>query len=99
VPATTTLEIPADHPALPGHFPGNPIVPGVVLLDAALAQIEAALGLDLRQYQLASAKFLAIVRPGERLAIDCEALANRSVRFTIRSAEQPVASGLLAANP
>jgi 3-hydroxymyristoyl/3-hydroxydecanoyl-(acyl carrier protein) dehydratase len=99
VPGTATLEIPADHPALPGHFPGNPIVPGVVLLDAALAAIEAALGLDLRQYQLASAKFLAIVRPGERLAIDYEALANRSVRFTIRSTEQAVASGLLAANP
>lgn len=99
MPDTATLEIPADHPALPGHFPGNPIVPGVVLLDAALAQIETALRLDLREYQLASAKFLAIVRPGERLAIEYEALANRSVRFTIRNAEQAVASGVLAANP
>ena len=26
----------ADHPALPGHFPGRPIVPGVLLLDAVL---------------------------------------------------------------
>lgn len=97
MPGTVTLEIPADHPALPGHFPGNPIVPGVVLLDAALAEIEAALGLDLRQYQLAAAKFLAIVRPGERLEIEYEALADRSVRFTIRGAERAVASGLLAA--
>ncbi len=28
-----------DHSALPGHFPGNPVVPGVVLLDEAFALI------------------------------------------------------------
>ncbi len=27
----------ADHPAMPGHFPGNPIVPGALLLDRAAA--------------------------------------------------------------
>jgi 3-hydroxyacyl-[acyl-carrier-protein] dehydratase len=29
----------ATHPALPGHFPGHPIVPGVVLLDHVLAAL------------------------------------------------------------
>lgn len=38
----TALRIGADHPCLPGHFPGRPVVPGVVLLDrvAALAERE-----------------------------------------------------------
>ncbi len=35
--ASTTLLIPADHPALPGHFPGQPLVPGALLLDVLLA--------------------------------------------------------------
>jgi 3-hydroxyacyl-[acyl-carrier-protein] dehydratase len=31
--------ISADHPSLPGHFPGTPIVPGVVILDEILAAL------------------------------------------------------------
>ena len=40
------IEIPAAHPAFPGHFPGMPILPGVVLLDEALHAIAAARGAD-----------------------------------------------------
>jgi len=36
------LQIPSDHPAYAGHFPGQPILPGVVLLDAAQRLIESA---------------------------------------------------------
>jgi len=32
--------IPASHPSLPGHFPGNPVVPGVVILDEILQALE-----------------------------------------------------------
>jgi 3-hydroxyacyl-[acyl-carrier-protein] dehydratase len=31
--------ISADHPSLPGHFPGTPLVPGVVILDEVLAAL------------------------------------------------------------
>tara|TARA_R100001143_G_scaffold56064_1_gene52470 strand:+ start:4979 stop:6559 length:1581 start_codon:yes stop_codon:yes gene_type:complete len=39
--STMRFSVPADHPALPGHFPGNPIVPGVVTLDHVLDVINA----------------------------------------------------------
>ena len=33
------FSIPADHPSLPGHFPGQPIVPGVVVLERVLEAV------------------------------------------------------------
>lgn len=33
-----------DHPSLAGHFPGRPIVPGVVLLERVLEAIERTQG-------------------------------------------------------
>jgi 3-hydroxyacyl-[acyl-carrier-protein] dehydratase len=64
------FSVPADHPALPGHFPGHPVVPGVVLLDHALGLIRAAVA-DVKVPPLTSAKFLAVVLPGQMVAVHC----------------------------
>ncbi|KWK69818.1 beta-hydroxyacyl-ACP dehydratase [Burkholderia ubonensis] len=91
--------IPADHPALPGHFPGHPIVPGVVLLDHAITAIGAALKRPLHAWRLGSAKFLSPAAPGEPLDLAFDAAASGAIRFTVRAGRRDVASGVLSAPP
>lgn len=83
--------VPCDHPAFDGHFPGRPILPGVVLLAEALAALEPASGWSIR-----SAKFTSPVAPGTTLAIVHELDDAGGARFEIRAADRLVASGTLA---
>jgi 3-hydroxyacyl-[acyl-carrier-protein] dehydratase len=92
---STTLTIAAQHPAFSGHFPGAPILPGVVLLDETLRALQRASNLPEQGWQVATAKFLQPVRPGETLTLEHEQLANGSIRFAIHSAGRPVANGTL----
>ena len=52
----------ADHPSLPGHLPGRPIVPGVVLLDEVAALVAPE---GWRAAGFPSVRFLRPVRPGD----------------------------------
>jgi 3-hydroxyacyl-[acyl-carrier-protein] dehydratase len=54
-----------DHPALPGHFPGRPIVPGVVLLDRVVELIAAGK----RPVGLPAVKFMQPVLPGDEVEV------------------------------
>jgi 3-hydroxymyristoyl/3-hydroxydecanoyl-(acyl carrier protein) dehydratase len=91
----TTVSISPEHPALAGHFPGAPILPGVLLLDELLRALELESCHEATAWRIGSAKFLKPVRPGETLTLEHERLANGSVRFSVTSAGAPVAHGLL----
>jgi 3-hydroxyacyl-[acyl-carrier-protein] dehydratase len=58
-----------DHPTAAGHFPGNPIIPGALLLDEVLLAIAEAEGRTVGACVIRSAKFLHPVRPGDRIVV------------------------------
>jgi len=94
--AVHEIRIAGDHPAYAGHFPGLPILPGVVLLDAALDELAKARGADAACFAIDAFKFLSPVRPGDPLCVEFLDLADGSARLTLRSGERIVAAGTVA---
>jgi 3-hydroxymyristoyl/3-hydroxydecanoyl-(acyl carrier protein) dehydratase len=89
----TWLRIAPDHPALAGHFPGDPIVPGALLLDEALHSIDPRSA----HWRISSVKFHRIVRPAEALQLDWRRQAGGQLRLEVRAGEALVMSATLEA--
>lgn len=79
------------HPCLPGHFPGRPVVPGVVVLDRVLDAIEARHGACGR-FRLPQVKFLHPLLPGEEAEIVLDGDAPRW-RFRVLRGDVAIATG------
>lgn len=84
---------PHDHPASQGHFPGDPIIPGAVLLNEALQAIGAGLDPGAPLFRIRSAKFLYPARPGDRMLIEFSRTAAGEIRFTCAVEGRPVMTG------
>jgi 3-hydroxymyristoyl/3-hydroxydecanoyl-(acyl carrier protein) dehydratase len=66
-----SFKISANHPCLPGHFPGNPIVPGVVLLEQLESMVEKHLA-DWKVIELIQIKFLSPVLPEQMIEVEID---------------------------
>jgi len=98
------LPVAADHPAYAGHFPGQPILPGVVLLDEALHALAVQMGSADAVWHLKSVKFHSPVQPGEALILHAAEITAGGFRFEIRCRNshgnaRGVASGSVVYSP
>jgi 3-hydroxyacyl-[acyl-carrier-protein] dehydratase len=88
------ISISADHPALPGHFPGNPIVPGVVLVDHILDAVAAAFPAH-HVTGIRKLKFLRPLLPAQQCDVQLANISAGRLRFECLLAGERIAEGSL----
>jgi 3-hydroxyacyl-[acyl-carrier-protein] dehydratase len=87
--------ISADHPTLAGHFPGHPVVPGVVVLGEVMEAIRRTAQGTIEFVGAPSIKFISPLNPGEPLTIRWEQHADGTTAFTCTVSRRIIASGCL----
>lgn len=57
------IDINKDHPIFDGHFPGNPVMPGVCMMQIIKDITEDVVGSKLFMEKCSNVKFLAVINP------------------------------------
>ncbi len=84
--------VPGDLPALEGHFPGRPVVPGVVWLQQVVDLAATRPGLVPVPSRWPRVKFPGMARPGDRVRIRVTP-AGSGFDFLVQGPAGPVARG------
>ena len=83
------------HPSLPGHFPGHPVIPGVVMLGEVMNVIRQATGRNIEFVGIPSAKFLSPLKPGETLTVRLDQQTDDTMEFSCTTGSRLITSGCL----
>jgi 3-hydroxyacyl-[acyl-carrier-protein] dehydratase len=83
--AVGVKEVRADEPYFKGHFPGKPVMPGVLMIEA-LAQVGGIIMLSRAEYHgkiayfasIQKARFRKIVQPGDDLYLEVQILKTKT---------------------
>jgi len=91
---TASVTTAATSPWFSGHFPNNPILPGIAQLKMVVDLIRRSGAGDVYMTGLSRVKFRKIVRPEEQLDIQvtCDTTENHFT-FKITSGDEDVCSG------
>jgi len=91
------IQVPSDSPWFDGHFPSEPILPGVAQIGMVLDAIRHARNQDLKISSVRRVRFKRIIRPADRLKIIAtplkQAVGSYSFRILIR--DETVCSGVM----
>lgn len=83
-----TLKINPGHPIFKGHFPGQPVVPGVCMMQMVKELVETATSRPLRLHTGLELKFLSVIDPGRNDIVQAETnytiLASGDINVTAR---------------
>lgn len=94
---TLELRVPPDLIYFDGHFPGAPVLPGVVQVGWALALASQRLGTSTRCPVMDALKFQQLLRPGDRVDLTLRHdSARNTLHFAYRYGEKAYSSGRLA---
>lgn len=96
----TDFRVAPSHPSLRGHFPGRPIVPGVLLLDEVIGIAERATGRLVTGVR--DVKFMLALHPDEEAHVLCK-VDTKQVAFRVSVLRErsalTVATGKLLLEP
>ena len=94
-----TLTIHPTHPSLAGHFPGNPIVPGVVILAEILELLGQSVESSLTLATIPFVKFHSPLRPNEVVLLTFDMISEYVVTFSCQVGSRQIASGKFLFQP
>jgi len=93
-PERKPLRVPAAHPIFTGHFPGRPIVPGVMLLEWVLDECARMRTCAPSALRIREAKFFAPLQPDQSATLQLER-GERRCTFNIHHGTVTIARGIL----
>ena len=91
------IHVPSDSPWFDGHFPAEPILPGVAQIGMVFDAIRKACSQDLKLSSVRRVRFKRIIRPDDRLKIMAAPLKQDvgSYSFRILIQDETVCSGVM----
>lgn len=91
----TEISFPADEPFFRGHYPGNPVTPGVILVDRAVKAAERMIGCGVSLKGMKKVKFSRSVFPDEAVALKLERKGEGEISYSFSKDGTLCASGIL----